>query len=311
MNDLPTSSRWPGRLALATALLTFPLVFVGGGVTSKDAGMVYPTAPLSNDALINPPGWTERSETFLEHGHRLIGWSVGSAALLTAVTALVVEPRRWVRWLAIAALAAIAFQGSMGIWRVNHDSVRWAIVHGVWGQLCFATVASVALVTSRCWLDRAERVESPLALPLQLTAVVLAICLAVQLVLGVLTRQSAWGFEWHVLGAMVVTVLAGRVCFRVFADLPRSRALRRAAGGLLVLFCLQLTLGMAALAVTGGSSSHVKNPTLVEWVIPTLHVAAGALILATAVCTMLLAFRLVVSSADPSEARQGAEVAQT
>ncbi len=309
--ETPTPiSRWTGRFALATALLTFPLVFVGGGVTSKDAGMVYPTAPLSNEALINPAGWTEQSDTLLEHGHRLIGWCVGLGALLTAVTATLSEPRRPVRWLAIAGLAAVVMQGSMGIWRVNHDSVRWAILHGVWGQICFATFASVALVTSRAWRDRAGMIETPLAAALKLTGAALVICLSIQLVLGVLTRQAAWGFEWHLLGAVLVTVLAGRLCFWIFADLPKSWALRRGAGVLLALFCLQLALGMATLAVTGGSSSRVRSPTLVEWVIPTLHVATGALILATAVCTTLLAFRVVASSVDPAGAPRGAELPQ-
>ena len=58
-------------VALAVALL--PLIVVGAGVTSKDAGMAYPDWPTSGGHLVNPPGWWQGEKTLWEHGHRLLG----------------------------------------------------------------------------------------------------------------------------------------------------------------------------------------------------------------------------------------------
>ncbi len=284
---------WLHRFALGTALLTLPLVIVGGGVTSKDAGMVYQTAPLSDGALVNPAGWTQEVETLLEHGHRLIGWCVGIFATATAVLACFLEPRRWVRWLAVAALGAICLQGSMGIWRVNHDSMLWAMIHGVWGQSTFGVVACLALVTSALWHKRLPPVETEIGRPLRVTCVVMLAAVVGQLTLGVLTRQAAWSVGWHVMGATAVTFLIARVAFWILADVPPLVPLRRAALFLAVLVGVQLVLGMTSLVVTGGSSARVLNPAWIEWVVPTAHVAVGAIILATAACTTAMCFRAV------------------
>ena len=48
MNDratLPKQNPWPHRLAVALALVTLPLIGVGGLVTTYDAGMAVPAAP--------------------------------------------------------------------------------------------------------------------------------------------------------------------------------------------------------------------------------------------------------------------------
>ena len=44
-------------LAIAVACAVFPLIFVGAGVTSKDAGMAYADWPTSAGHLVNPPAW--------------------------------------------------------------------------------------------------------------------------------------------------------------------------------------------------------------------------------------------------------------
>jgi cytochrome c oxidase assembly protein subunit 15 len=64
------------RLAQAAVCLVFGLIFVGGLVTSWQAGMAVPDWPLSFGSL-NPDGWWANFPVRLEHGHRLLAAFVG------------------------------------------------------------------------------------------------------------------------------------------------------------------------------------------------------------------------------------------
>ena len=57
-------------------VLVFCLIFVGGLVTSWQAGMAVPDWPLSFGSL-NPEGWWANFPVRLEHGHRLLAAGVG------------------------------------------------------------------------------------------------------------------------------------------------------------------------------------------------------------------------------------------
>src|SRR5215210_8043654 len=74
------------RIALLTAAATFPLIFMGGLVTSHQAGMSVPDWPNSygyNMFLFPPRLWV--GGILYEHTHRLAGVVVGLLAI--AVTA--------------------------------------------------------------------------------------------------------------------------------------------------------------------------------------------------------------------------------
>src|SRR6185503_1148618 len=66
------------RIALLTAVATFPLIFMGGLVTSHGAGMSVPDWPNSygyNMFTFPPSQWV--GGIFYEHTHRLMGSLVG------------------------------------------------------------------------------------------------------------------------------------------------------------------------------------------------------------------------------------------
>src|SRR5947209_3661937 len=67
--------------AKAVVLAVFGLIFVGGLVTSWQAGMAVPDWPLSFGS-INPTGWWHDFPVRLEHGHRLIASLVGLLTML-------------------------------------------------------------------------------------------------------------------------------------------------------------------------------------------------------------------------------------
>src|SRR4051794_13483387 len=73
-------------LAILTACCTFPLIFMGGLVTSHGAGLAVPDWPNSygyNMWLFPPSQW--RGGIFFEHVHRLLGTLVGFCAVLLAL----------------------------------------------------------------------------------------------------------------------------------------------------------------------------------------------------------------------------------
>src|ERR1051325_3414340 len=122
-------------IALLTACATFPLIFMGGLVTSHGAGMSVPDWPNSYGAnmfLFPPRLWV--GGILYEHTHRLMGSVVGMLAIALTVWAWKTESRRWVRWLATSVLGAVIFQGVLGGLRVVLVELNLAVVHACFAQ---------------------------------------------------------------------------------------------------------------------------------------------------------------------------------
>src|SRR4051812_12658954 len=100
-NAPPSSGTYDVRLhalALLTAAATFPLIFLGGLVTSKGAGLSVPDWPNSygyNMFLFPPSQWV--GGIFFEHTHRLLGTVVGFLAVSLAFKAWAPARHRQVR----------------------------------------------------------------------------------------------------------------------------------------------------------------------------------------------------------------------
>src|SRR3954451_9789376 len=144
-------------LALLTAVATLVLIFMGGLVTSKQAGMSVPDWPNSygyNMFTFPPSIWLSRQAggIFYEHSHRLMGTVVGMLSIALTVFAWLREPRRWVRWLCTAVLGAVIFQGVLGGLRVVLVKLDLAIVHACVAQAFFCLCALTAVVTSQWWM---------------------------------------------------------------------------------------------------------------------------------------------------------------
>src|SRR6266850_615356 len=118
------------RIALLTACATFPLIFMGGLVTSHGAGMSVPDWPNSygyNMFLFPPRFWV--GGILYEHTHRLMGTVVGLLSIILAIAAWKIETRKWVRNLGLAVL------------------------HACFAQAFFCLTALMAAVTSRWWIE--------------------------------------------------------------------------------------------------------------------------------------------------------------
>src|SRR4051794_22430695 len=165
-------------LALLTAVATFPLIFMGGLVTSHAAGMSVPDWPNSygyNMFLFPPRLWI--GGILYEHTHRLMGTVVGFLSLLLTLYARRAETPALVRWLATRRLGAVIFQGVLGGLRVIWVQLDLAIVHACFAQAFFCLAAFTAVVTSKWWLKASSHERDVNARRLITLAV--ACCLAI------------------------------------------------------------------------------------------------------------------------------------
>jgi heme a synthase len=188
------------RFAVLTAVATFLLLGAGGLVTSHEAGMSVPDWPNSygyNMFLFPPSKWI--GGIFYEHTHRLWASAVG---LITAILAAWLwrrDPRKWMKWLGLAAFLLVVAQGVLGGLRVRWDDPRLGIVHGVVGQTFFVLTCALALFTGEFW--RRMLAEKKFNVPPLLRGLVLAATLLIfcQLMLGATMRGqhaglSIWDF---------------------------------------------------------------------------------------------------------------------
>jgi cytochrome c oxidase assembly protein subunit 15 len=179
-------------MALFTAIVTFPLIFMGGLVTSHSAGMSVPDWPNSygyNMFLFPPRLWI--GGILYEHTHRLMASFVGFCAIALTIIAWKTENRRWVRWLATSVLGMVIFQGVLGGLRVVLVKLDLAIVHACIAQAFFCLAALVSVVTSRWWLE--APVHSGAAPRLLRLAVVCVVVVYGQLIIGALMRHNQAG----------------------------------------------------------------------------------------------------------------------
>ena len=288
-------------LALLTAGCIFPLIFVGAGVTTRDAGMVFPDWPTSDGAVLNPSGWLDDANKMWEHGHRLIGWTVGILAIASAVASWKISSAA--RSLTLATLGMIVVQGLLGGLRVTEISRTYAMIHAIWGQLTFCVAAITALVTSASAL-RAVRVPVAGAKFFQTGGVVAFLAVLVQLGLGAWYRHfdSSTALIAHVLWALVVFMILSWLTMWTLEQYPRLPPLGFLGKSMAVLIAAQMVLGGAAflIGVMGG-----MWPGWLATLVPSAHVAVGALMLA---CTALLTVSgfLRLAPAASKAARQAA-----
>jgi len=289
-------------------------IWVGGLVTTCDAGMAVPDWPntFGHVVFLYPPGkWLaapgDAWGLFLQQGHRLLGTCVGLLSVGLAVVLWRRDRRRWMKWLALAAVAGVCLQGLLGGLRVIRDDVFLAGLHGCTAPLLFALGAAVVTFTSRRWQTAEAPGEHPGARTLHGTALLLACGVYLEIVLGAPVRHvpaSAspdWFAAWVWLHLIVAGLLAaGAVWLLVYAAwrLPGQRQIARLAVVLGLLLAAELLSGGAAWMAGFGFPEWFRDHvwavgyTVVEqgrlqvWS-RTAHAALGPLCLATAVSLVL------------------------
>jgi cytochrome c oxidase assembly protein subunit 15 len=244
---------------------------------------------------------------FYEHLHRLVASTVGFLIVVLAVWLYRAEPRPWVRRLGYLVLAAVITQGILGgitvLWYLP-DAI--SIAHASLAQIVFCLTTTIALVTSRGWREGYQpptTSHQPAHTTLRRIAILTTVAIYIQIVIGATMRHTGAGLaipdfplafghilptHWdakiaihfaHRAGAAAVTLLIAATSGHVMYHHRRQRELVRPAILLLMLVALQITLG----ALTVLSQKH--------FIINSLHVVNGALVLVTSLVLTLRAHR--------------------
>ena len=288
-------SPWPHRLAVVTACATFPLLFIGGLVTSKGAGLAVPDWPTTFGYNMFLYPWSKMiGNIFYEHAHRLVASAVGMLTIALALSLWFQERRLWLRWLGVTALAFVIAQGVLGGLRVVLLEHTLAIVHAAVAQVFFALTVSLALFTSSGWREEtlaqsirdAERLRRICALTTGL--------IYIQIIFGAVLRHTGTRLDAHLFFAAVVAVHVILVMLRVARSGAARTSLSRLSFPLGVLLAVQLALGIVS--YLGKFTPMLRMPIKAVVFFTTTHLVVGSLMLVTSLALTLWVYRLSSSS---------------
>jgi cytochrome c oxidase assembly protein subunit 15 len=291
------------RFAQFVVGCTVLLVLAGSLVTSTGSGLAVPDWPTTygwNMFTFPPSKWV--GGIFYEHGHRLIASTVGFLTIILAAWIWFADPRRWMKRLGVAALAAVIAQGVLGGLTVLFflpDAISTA--HAGLAEIFFCMTVAIALFTSRGWIEAAGATDDR---TLRIVATAATILVYTQIIVGAVMRHSGAGLaipdfplmfgglvpdRWssaiaihfaHRVGAVVVAAAVLATSAHVWYHHRGRRELMRPAGLMVGLVIVQITLG----ALTVLSQRNVA--------INSAHVVCGALVLATSLVITLRSWRV-------------------
>jgi cytochrome c oxidase assembly protein subunit 15 len=307
---------WPHRLAVALALVTLPLIGVGGLVTTYDAGMAVPDWPgtYGYNLFLYPLStwWSGPWDLFVEHGHRLLGALAGILTIGFVIAVWLGDNRRWMRDASLAALGLVIFQGGLGGLRVLMDERMMALVHGCTGPLFFAFSMCLVEMTSRSWRQPAVVQNVPTGRRIARGAS-LAACLAyLQLTVGAILRHIPLdappqvfraALLFHLVFAGVLLILLSMLAIAAIRGAASHPTLRAPAVCLSLLVLCQVALGLTSYVMKyswpawmdrfGFAATYVvQERAFSQALIITEHVVCGSLILAALATLSLRASRL-------------------
>jgi cytochrome c oxidase assembly protein subunit 15 len=278
---------------------------MGAFTTSIGAGMAFQDWPLSNGSL-NPDGWLSNLAMFAEHSHRLSAGVMSAITVAIAVWLWRTESRRWLRWLAVGAVALIFIQALVGGLRVllEHQRIEmidtsvgrlFAMLHACLAQIFVCTLAAIALACSRSWIEARVALDAQALSGTRRLGIICCALLLTQLGIAAVMRHSfaglaipsfprstlegnwlpqIWDFRvaihfTHRVMALVIAATIVAFSTNLVRSSHVSGRLKTAGVGLVGLLGLQIYLG--ASVVWSG-----RNPE-----VTTAHVIVGAAFLAT------------------------------
>ncbi len=296
------------RLAVATTLLTYLLIGVGGLVRASGAGLGCPDWPRCFGSWVPPASAAELPPQFdvaqfnptlmwTEYLNRLLGVFVGFAVLATTVSAWRRhrhQPR--IVWPIVAAVLLTGFQGWLGGRVVAHELAAWIVTVHLLVALVIVQLLLWATVESLVVDRPAARPSAGLRAFGWWTWAATALLL-VQVALGTFVRGQvdaaldrfvprpdalatvgALDLTHRELAAVVTLAVVG-LWAGAWLRHRRHRALDRAAGAALALVVAQMLAGLA-LAYLG----------LPPWA-QVVHLTAASLLLGALTVVALVAWR--------------------
>ena len=290
------------RYALITAGCTFVLLLAGALVTSTGSSLAVPDWPLSFGKFFPEM----KGGVLFEHGHRMVAGTVALLTLGLAVVTQKTENRLWVKRLAWSAMGAIVLQAVLGgVTVLLHLPTQVSVAHAGLAQIFFCLIVTLALVTSKGWIEETSRRIIPNPPSLQRWALGTTVLIYFQILIGAVTRHSGAGlaipdfplsfggtfpsdgsslvllqFSHTRIGASLVLIFVNATCFRFCKNYPEEKGLfwPAAAAGLFV--WLQCFLGMLIIITQ-------------KAIVPTsVHVIIGAATLASMLVLTIKSYQL-------------------
>jgi cytochrome c oxidase assembly protein subunit 15 len=230
-----------------------------------------------------------------EHGHRMVAEFVGLLTIILAVWIWRVDKRRWLRLLGLAALATVIAQGIVGGLTVLFFlPPPISSAHAAVAQTFFCIAVLIAVFTGRRWVEEQPRTELDQRRPALFTLTLLSIfVLYVQLILGAMFRHHGLSWWPHVINAAIVAIVLSWTAVRALSVYPQVDAVRRPAIAMLGLMVTQLCLGFLAFITRVTWGRDAAQPELPMVISTVVHVAVGALLLATTVVLAIQVWRHV------------------
>ena len=269
-------------------------------ISTEAQGSKWQLADRANERTYTLIKSGERLDVYVhgvlyEHSHRLIGSIVGLLTIALMVSIWAKDARKWLKWLGVIALVAVIAQGVMGGLRVTNLSRVLAVIHACFAQAFFGLIASLALFTSRGWLQTSVKIEVTQSIRLRRLALITLVLIYIQFIFGAILRHTGGRLDAHLLFAGLVTIHIFLLLRRILKNHLENLAWVRLAlllGGLLA---VQLALGfgayLAEFTAFGKGVSPVAGVT-----ITTAHVAIGALMLIVSVILTLNFFHMASRS---------------
>ncbi len=279
--------------AVFTACATFVVITAGALVTSNDAGLSVPDWPTSFGYLVKVPHFV--GGVRYEWSHRMVAGTLVTLTLAIAIWTLLVERRRWLRWLAVGAFCTVIAQAILGgLTVLFFQPPAVSTAHATVAQTFFCIAVAIAVFTGRRWVEEQPRVDFDFRRPSLFTLTLLSIfVLYVQLILGGMFRHHGMSWWPHVVNAAIVAFVLAWTAVRALTIYSNIEAVRRPAILMLSLLITQLCLGFAAFLTRVAWGRNATQPELPMVVSTVAHVAVGALLLATTVILSIQVWRHV------------------
>ncbi len=243
----------------------------------------------------------------------MVAGTLGMLTLTIAIWTLLVEKRRWLRWLAVGAICTFIAQATLGGMTVLFFQPPWlSTAHATVAQTFFCIAVAIALFTGRKWIEEQPQVELDSRRPSLFTLTLLStFVLYVQLILGGMFRHHGMSWWPHVLNAVTVAFVLAWTAVRAISVYSQIDAVRRPAIVMLSLLITQLCLGFTAFLTRVAWGRDTAQPEFPMVVSTVAHVAVGALLLATTVVLAIQVWRHVPLAFEERvpQAQQGASAA--
>ena len=307
-SEVSASPRWLHCWAVFTVCATVALLTLGAVVTTFRVGMADPVWPTYPWHMLFISYAEPRPGFLIEHTHRLAGYIVGCCVIVLAVGLWRYHGRRWLGWLGLAALAGVIIQGLLGGFRVRLHALvgtDLALIHGLFAQLVFALLVSLAVFTSPSWA--VPPVTEPAGADrVWCWSVCTVLLVYVQLIFGAILRHTYATFAQHshILVAVLVVAAVAWLLKMVVDQPDGEKRLTFLAGVLTALVGVQVLLGIEALLprLTTPGLPEAQAVTIPQGILRTAHFVLGSLIFATAVAVSLWARRgVAVTEPLPKE----------